>query len=732
MDLRPQATLDDYNFKLYGGDKEPFLGYISSLDPTISSPRSLVQGSKNVYKSRKGTIAVRPGKKRRGSADNTGTGVTSSFEWETSFSSVYPMRVLAESAAGGDGKLQFESTIADGITPVWYSLLTNLTLTRFVFDTWWDDVQSKDRLLMVKGDPDILSWSGGVAKLASFTTVHGSVATVTAPILGTGTAYTTGDILTIPGGSGDVQVQVTDALGGVIFAVGSPISTRGSGYSAGTVSPTGGTGTGASLSVLIEDTVSITNSEGLTWHELGFADDDDHPEEFVIQINSNSYSYLGGVDTTTLQGLSTTIVTEPIGSIVIQRIVTQSNAIGSTFNIDFQRVVGNQVYVGSYDSRVVYSSADGDFRDFTNSGSHVYGDPAIMTFDQQVRGIGEQGGKICIFAGLDLLYLVTPNVNVTYTYTGTDGAAVFVYNQVEKVPLASFSAADAHEFIGNFGGYLVWKDQSNQLRALGTFTDNLAKQPIYFSLPVWDELKAEDFTGGSLKVVDDMVNLIAPITGNTWIYQERQIINELGQITSEKIWYPPQVWGISRIALVDGLVFGHSSSNPQMFQLWETDQYHDDTSSDSAATSYKCVARFGYARDKRSNVISFNKLFTEGYILENSPLNMDVLFDYQGSEMIVNAIIQAADDLLPADAIFMAPLTGIIGGDEIGASDIGGADGTNFPKFRVIGSTDSTNCFEYLLQFWTDTADARWEILTYGSNTFEKDILPTFINKSIS
>src|SRR6185369_8357446 len=157
-------TIDNFDFGLIGGADRPFIGYISSRDKTALSPRALIRGSKNVIKKLSGTIAVRDGLKRRGSADDTDAGVVASFEWTSSAGITYPLRVC-------NGKLQVESDILASGSPIWYDLITGLAVdqTRFVFDTWWDDTGQHDVLLMVNHSAGIKSWNGGISILGSAT-----------------------------------------------------------------------------------------------------------------------------------------------------------------------------------------------------------------------------------------------------------------------------------------------------------------------------------------------------------------------------------------------------------------------------------------------------------------------------------------------------------------------------------------------------------------------------------
>ena len=164
--------MDSYEFALIGGgdkDNPSFLGYNSAHDKTTISPQYAVRGSKNVYLKPSKTWANRPGLKTRGANDTTTAGVISSWEWNNSLGKCLPLRVA-------NNKLQVESDILVSGTPVWYELLLTstlidpaATLTRFVFDSWFNSTEHKDRLVMVRGDANLLHWSGGMTLVTSGT-----------------------------------------------------------------------------------------------------------------------------------------------------------------------------------------------------------------------------------------------------------------------------------------------------------------------------------------------------------------------------------------------------------------------------------------------------------------------------------------------------------------------------------------------------------------------------------
>lgn len=655
--------MDDYDFLLI----DEFPGYNSAGDKTKLQPGTLMRGSKNVFKTLRGTLATRPGLKLRGTVDPTEAGIKSSDEWETNVGTLRPIRVA-------NGKLEVESDLADGSTLVWYELFatgaltTSLaaTLTRFVFDTWWDNDEKTDRLIMVRGDSNILHWSGGMAKVLSSTT----------------------------------------------------------------------------------DTITLDPASGQdTWAELGFATQITGEKKIIIE--SREFTYTAGEGTGTLTGVSASsgdASTITPGAIAIQSVFIGTSVPVSNYKADFCKTIRNQVWVGSYSSRVVWISADATpaggtlgFLKYTQTGTLVLGDPDAIVLDNLAKGIGEKDGKVIIFAGDSDLMVITPNDSLPITQDGTQltgGGPRAVIQKIEKKKLAGLSSALGHEFIGNLDEYLVWLDQKNRFRALGTFANVNALKPVNLSLSVQKELTEDDFTGGHLRVIQDddaeTAYITAPNTGRDWMYQVRNVVNKFGEIETERLWQPPQIRGISRIAIISGQIFGHSNSHPQIYQMWDTDQFSDDHPS-GELIPYYCRAFLAYNNHKLpTRYKNFDKVYFEGYMPEGTALDVALYFDYQGSTDTRLLSISDDSDLCE---FFIGVVPPSIGDSSLGDNPLGegiipeGGDQEMVPKFRAINSVDLVDCFEYAIEVFSNTVDSRWELLRVGTNAKESSNVPTILTK---
>lgn len=731
---------DNFQFDL----KTDIKGYISSKDKTLVNENYIVHGSQNVYKKISGTIATRPGIKQYGPTDSTTAGVVSNFPWQTTTGKSLELRV-------SNNKLQVLSNITGSL--VWYDLLEQTTLlnparslTNFSFDKWYETLESKDRLAMVRGDANILHWSGGISIVGSTSAaVSGIIDAFSAVTPSTaGTGYAIGDVLTITGGDGTATCRVDDVSAFPTLGVTAvTMLTYGTGYTTGNKATTGGAGSGCFISILnVVSAGTITKQVTSTsWSEDGFSSYSQ--AENTVVIGGVQYSY-GYSDSTNLFQVTPDPVSIPAGSIAIQPVIVGSGPTTSGKN-DFIKTLNNQLMVGSLTSRIIYISSDtsptGPYElgmtDFVNVGALVSGDPDFAALDENPTGMAEKDGKMFVSGSLGNWYVITPNVPLPVSVT-ISGSAHFVYTRVEKLPGAGNTGAYSHDFIVNAGGDIIYLAKDQQVRTVAYVANILDKVRFpSLSLEVADEFSNETFTGGHARAIGEFIYFTAPTTGRHWMRQTRQTVGIDGAITQEIIWHPPQVAGISRFTIADGVTYGHSNQNPMMYQIWDTGQWHDD--SPSGNLPYTCILRLAYSHLKGKAMVDrvatgrFDKAYFEGYMTEGTNLYGNVYFDYQGASGVQNVVINSVAN--PA-TFYSAQNPVSLGQAPLGDNPLGDGlvpdsnEQEQVPKFRVICDINPVDSFEHSLELYSNDEDARWEILSLGTNLQKSPTQPVEIRKS--
>lgn len=261
------------------------------------------------------------------------------------------------------------------------------------------------------------------------------------------------------------------------------------------------------------------------------------------------------------------------------------------------------------------------------------------------------------------------------------------------------------------------------------------------SQAVQEELREEDFTGGHLRIVsgnlNDLFYLVAPISGRTFLYQESQSVDPVGNVVAQRFWHPPQIWNIARVAVILGIVYGHSNANPQIYQLWDTAQWHDD-SPDNTPLPYDAVMRMSYKRvngkggPRRWGMGIFDKSFFEGFISPGVNLYANIYMGYQGSQGLQSVVINSVQS--PAQ-FFSGNSPSSLGDASLGDNPLGDGltpesnDQELLPKFMAMPGVNPVNCFEYEIEVYSSDPDSRWEMLSLGVNITLSQTQAVFLRK---
>lgn len=628
---RAPSGPDNFDIEYVGEGKLAFAGYNSTNDPTEIAPNYLVRGSQNVYKTPAGTVANRPGRLQYDAVDTTLAKVNAGDVWLTSKGATFPWRVA-------NSKFSILSNVTGSY--VWYDLLTSLTVTRGVVDTYWDTTDLKDKLIVVLGNKNVYDWSGGIA-----------------------------------------------------------------------------------LFVSAINNTSITLDRDAT--AAGFA------SSGTVTIAGTDYTYTG-ISGSSLTGVTGDASAKPVNSVVVQKINTTANTSltsgpDTVFTNDFIRTIGNQLYLGCYLSQKVFFSKTTSFKDFSQSSPRVPGEGGSVVLDNPAKGIGVRGGQAYISAGSADWYIVS----FSQVTVGTTLTEQIIVNKQQS---AEGAAAYAHEFIDNINDTIVYLSQDQQVREFGTFRN--LNQPAYpiISQPVSTELKGVDFTLGHLKVVAEsdrgfVIYIVAPNSGVVYMHETFTGLDAVGNVIAERRWQPPFVWGISRVTSFGNQTYGFSNSNPQMYQLWNTSQWHDD--SPSGHLAYTSILVLPYRSfGRRQGKFRFDKIYWEGYMTQGTSLIGIVYFDYQGASGVQSPIIHSIMQNSPAKStsFFSGVVPPSLGDASLGDNPLGDitqivglgntalTDHDLLSKFRIITDIQPTDCFEFALACYTLNADDRFEILAVGAN----------------
>lgn len=670
-----------------------FSSYVSKPEITDLAPTYLVKGSKNVLIDYAQRIISRNGYTLYRQANTGAGGIKGSYEWDTSTGKQFPLRCY-------DGILQFDWN------STFNTLKTGLTNSYLQFAKVWDNTEKIDVLIFVLGDANFYKWSGAVTKIWKST-----ANTLTKQ--GVLTNKTT--IAFVAGTPGTIKATITDTDANFLnagFAAGDTLTVTGSTNNSRNftiASVTAGTITLIMSDVLVSEAAGISvvlhNGEP-TWATSRFLTTGTRS----LTYNGVDYTYTGGETTDTLTGL-TAFPTVTVGDPVWQTVITIANpspAITTGFKADLVAVQLNQLILASTKSQEVYLSSITDYTNFTLTSPRVPGDPAKVVMDNYCTCIvpidnqSQTTSSLAFGAGTSEFFQLSYQLS-------QDNTNEIV--RMIKLKTAAGSGLIAKGAICPIKNATVYISREPAMDTLSNIETLDSRKNVPISDPIKDDFDSYDFTNAHVRYWKRMILIALPNQGIVLIYD-----------LMRQLWQPPQTIPVSRFAIINDQLYGHSATTNETYKLF--------TGTSDNGVFIPQVARFAYNNGgERSRYKKMSEYWTDGYITANGQLTMKQNLGFNGS--IATKIMS----ILGSDSAITTPLTGSMLGDEaLGATPIGGATldslagliGTNAPMLRFfqIDTMSAADYTEQYAEYSMNTLDGQFALVAHGSNEWDAGSVP--------
>ena len=183
-----------------------------------------------------------------------------------------------------------------------------------------------------------------------------------------------------------------------------------------------------------------------------------------------------------------------------------------------------------------------------------------------------------------------------------------------------------------------------------------------------------------------------------------------------KLWQPPQYIPVSRLAIIDDWLYGHSSVNDESYKLF--------VGTNDNGVFIPQVARFAYNNGgNRSLLKNMTEIWTDGYITANAILIPKLYFGYNGTFGIKSFTINGNDSEV-VGSVGGSPL----GDEPLGSTPIGGDNLdpltglpgtiTTMSRFYQVDTMDKIDYPEMFFEYSMNTLDGQFALVSYGTNQF--------------
>jgi hypothetical protein len=663
-----------------------FKGYNSKVDPTKLKEGYLVAGSQNVLSTDDNNVKIREGYELLGAANTALNPIESSYDWNTHSATELNLRAY-------DDELELL------IGGTWTRVKDSWSSVNFKFVEWWNTTESQDELVFINGDSNLYTWSGGVTTIASSAmniAEAGDASNQLSAWAITGTVTTSNSdnfvlYYKLTDSAGDRTVNIyKDSAGTEEVMVGTRtgdgIITLTESNSSGltgvvTVAYTGDDTTVSANTLTI--TWGITKNGTATWAEARF----NTAANKKIMINGTEYTYTGGEATTTLTGVTPNPSGEAEDSNAIQSIVTVSNTPASGTNNDVIGILNNQIYIGDFVQRTIYICAQNDYTTWSPSSPRVPGEAAELTLDGFPKGFIVQEDSMYITGGTDEWY------KIDFILSSDNTAEAVTINRLKT---STGEAAHSQSAICNIKNDVAFITQEPGIDTLGRLEniDTPRSKPI--SNDIKTELEGYNLTNVDTKYYRNNIYFALPSESLVLVYN-----------LQEGYWEAPQVLPVRKLAIIDGVLCGHSNAVPETYKLFTG---HNDN-----GNPIEAIAKFSYLQyGDRDRYKTLDEWFTEGYISSNTDLTLELNYDYNGATSVQDITISGANEKM----LFTSAKTIGLGKSVLGSEPLGTTTDEieDLSKFRIIDTMVKQDFFEIQPTYKTNQIDANWKLLAFGSN----------------
>jgi len=446
------------------------------------------------------------------------------------------------------------------------------------------------------------------------------------------------------------------------------------------------------VSTYASATVNTLTKEGAaTWAEGGYYTAGTR----TVVLGGIVYTYTGGEATTTLTGVSPdpTLGGHTAGDVIHQSLRTTPNSaitdLPDDLANDLISVLNNQIYIGSFVNRTVYVSKQNSITDFSFSSPRTPAQGALITLDATPVGFIPQEENMYITAGQSLWYLVS------FTLSADLQGETLV---ILRLKTGEQQAAQSQAMITKNKNDVVFVSNEPTIASLGRIELVEKPQVKNISDPIKNDMEVYDFTDASTIYFQDYMYVAVPREGLVLMFN-----------IAKGWWEAPQILPISRFAIIDGELYGHSSVVPETYKLFDG---VNDNGAPIDAKAYFSYQQFG----DRANKKFFNEFYSEGYISSNTLLTLRLLYEYQGAARIAEYVINGSD----ASILFYKTSDGSLGKQSLGKMSLAGRNTSVStllpPKYRVIKTFPSLDFYEVQVQYESSGDDQHWELLAWGPN----------------
>ena len=379
-------------------------------------------------------------------------------------------------------------------------------------------------------------------------------------------------------------------------------------------------------------------------------------------------------------------------------------------------VLNTRMYLAGVknNQQALYHSAIADAADFSFASPRAADEGGII--DTPEGG----GGIIGLGLQEETIYLLKEDIIKTVTFTQDGNDLPFIQPLIEAPAVGAVNSKGVFKI----DNQQFYTSKDGGIKAVGRVKTVDFVQPKQLSDPIVNFVERLDFSNSAAIFFKQKAYIACK--GEDATFNDTVLVFN----AQKRAWESPIVgWNASAWTIYNGELYFGSATNPVVFKA-EVESRKDDSDA-----PYSAIARFSFNNyGGPANVKEFQTLFVEGYISENTTLNIEVLYNYQGLLETKTMTLKGTDsqyilqdtsyNALGLFALGLNPLASVTSSAFANTSN-------DLPKFRVYFPLPITPMYEVSVQFSSDESGSNWDILRFATDAELKPETNTNLKKSL-
>lgn len=462
---------------------------------------------------------------------------------------------------------------------------------------------------------------------------------------------------------------------------------------------------------------TVTKQGTTTWAQEGFAQTGTRS----IVINGVSATYSGGEASTTLTGVSFDFSATAAGAVVHQLPVTVAlSAMTNILSTFAPTVIGcgrrNQVYLGSWTSNVLYISKVNSYTDYSfTTPTRVVGEGALIPLDSTPTAFMPLESRtdtnaydMYISEGLDTWAIIRATLSSDLTKETLEHI---------RMTVAPLQGAKSGRLVAKVKNHIVFVGNDNVANFLGYLSYQNIPELVDFSYSIINDMAAYDLTDASIFYHRNYIHIAIPKHGLIRTYNMTDQTKEntssirgmedVDPADQPWFWEAPTTYPLSGFYVVNGVLYGHSYTTSESYKLFTGGSFNKQQIDADATFAYD-------AKGDRTQSKGSNEVWVEGYIKQNTLLNVTVTGDLDNFATSQTKVIDGSDSAIVAFGAGAHAL----GKNNLGSQPLGGSQpGTTLPAwFHVSKTYPQVPSYLEQLSFTSKGVDLQWELICFGTN----------------